>query len=497
MASTGLLSGVNPYKGGNVAIDFVSKPLDYLMKDLAHQEAKAEAIEKYYKDKEKTLNKGGLTKEEREIFTKKLQDYKDFSIKNKNQIYYPKYNGYDKQSEADAMLNDLSSYLDEAKQNMGYRKALQDFTAQQIAQGKDVSDNYNEIFTNAWKPTGGGFVKPDITQLRFTDKYDTKKHMNDIWEGIKLPTKEEDIYEVVKRNGRDVRTGKTIRQTSTYLDDNTANQIANNAIIALEKPQIRRMENNLYQDKRLVAAANENFKKYFKRDIASLEDFAVGRGIGMKTVGITETKAPVDPNKTFNEQVRLLNYKKHMDDMAIKGDYSDFLTGLNSKSTGKTVIYNPATKKNEQWNVLPLGEDIRKDFTVKTKIVKVNSNGDVTSATYKNMPAQEILVKPNGDIVAHNNVLDENGEVISQSFDEVQIDPKTLITKMINSNKDIKLENKPLAIKTAADNWYGSVAEKNGGLYFGGKIYSKKQLEGAAKASGVTVEEYKKSILNK
>ena len=93
------------------------------------------------------------------------------------------------------------------------------------------------------------------------------------------------------------------------------------------------------------------------------------------------------------------------------------------------------------------------------------------------MPAQEILVKPNGDIVAHNNVLDENGEVISQSFDEVQIDPKTLITKMINSNKDIKLENKPLAIKTAADNWYGSVAEKNGGLYFGGKIYSKKQLE--------------------
>jgi hypothetical protein len=60
MASTGLLAGVNPYRGGNVAIDFTSKPLQVFLQMQQKQQAKAEAIDKYYKDYEKTLNSAGL-----------------------------------------------------------------------------------------------------------------------------------------------------------------------------------------------------------------------------------------------------------------------------------------------------------------------------------------------------------------------------------------------------------------------------------------------------
>ena len=61
MASTGLLAGVNPYRGGNVAVDFTSKPLQVFLQMQQKQQAKAEAIDKYYKDYEKTLNSAGLT----------------------------------------------------------------------------------------------------------------------------------------------------------------------------------------------------------------------------------------------------------------------------------------------------------------------------------------------------------------------------------------------------------------------------------------------------
>jgi hypothetical protein len=58
MASTGLL-GINPYRGGNVAIDFTSKPLQTFLQIKQRKDAQAEATEKYFKDYEKSLNPAG------------------------------------------------------------------------------------------------------------------------------------------------------------------------------------------------------------------------------------------------------------------------------------------------------------------------------------------------------------------------------------------------------------------------------------------------------
>jgi hypothetical protein len=72
MASTGLLAGVNPYRSNNAVVDFSSKPLQYAMQQVQRQQAQAEAIDKYYKDYERSLNSAGLTREEQDIFTKNL-----------------------------------------------------------------------------------------------------------------------------------------------------------------------------------------------------------------------------------------------------------------------------------------------------------------------------------------------------------------------------------------------------------------------------------------
>lgn len=71
MASTGLLTNINPYRSGNVAVDFTSKPLQQFLLKQQKEEAKVEALQKYYKDVEKSLNSAGLSQEEVNILRKK------------------------------------------------------------------------------------------------------------------------------------------------------------------------------------------------------------------------------------------------------------------------------------------------------------------------------------------------------------------------------------------------------------------------------------------
>lgn len=175
MASTGLLAGVNPYKGGNVAIDFTSKPLQVFLQMQQKQQAKAEAIDKYYKDYEKSLNSAGLTPEEQRIFTNKLNEVKGFAIKNKEKITNPSKYGYDAQATLDAGFRELSNYIGGAKQAAGERKAFKTIHDKAIAEGKNVSSNYLDIWNNAMKPYGAGYVAPALDQIKIYDSFDPVK----------------------------------------------------------------------------------------------------------------------------------------------------------------------------------------------------------------------------------------------------------------------------------------------------------------------------------
>ena len=180
MASTGLLAGVNPYKGGNVAIDFTSKPLQMFLQMQQRQEAKAEAIDKYYKDYEKSLNSAGLTTEEQKIFTDKLNEVKGFAIKNKEKLTNPSKYGYDTQATVDSGFRELSNYLGGAKKKAGTIKAFKDFHDKAIAEGKHVSPNYLEIWNNATKPYGAGYIEPSMDQIKIYDPFDDKKYESSI-----------------------------------------------------------------------------------------------------------------------------------------------------------------------------------------------------------------------------------------------------------------------------------------------------------------------------
>ena len=175
MASTGLLPGVNPYRGGNVAIDFTSKPLQLILQMQQKREAKAEAIDKYYKDYEKSLNSAGLTPEEQKIFTDKLNEVKGFAIKNREKLTNPSKYGYDTQATLDSGFRELSNYIGGAKQAAGERKAFKTIHDKAIAQGKNVSPNYLDVWGNAMKPYGAGYVAPSLDEIKIYDSFDPVK----------------------------------------------------------------------------------------------------------------------------------------------------------------------------------------------------------------------------------------------------------------------------------------------------------------------------------
>lgn len=174
MASTGLL-GINPYRKGNVAIDFLSKPTQLAIQLQQKEQAKAEAVEKYFMDYEKSINPKGLGKDEADVFNKKYNIAREYWIKNKQAILHPTKYGMDAQSTYLAALKDAQGYIELGKQATAERKAFKDFINKQIASGKHVSDNYIDILNNAMKPVEGGYVAPDVSQIKIYDGYDPIK----------------------------------------------------------------------------------------------------------------------------------------------------------------------------------------------------------------------------------------------------------------------------------------------------------------------------------
>ena len=70
MAATGLL-GINPYQKG-VAIDISSKPVNLAMQLEQKEAAKREALDKYFKDYEKSLNSAGMRAVDQDVFLGKI-----------------------------------------------------------------------------------------------------------------------------------------------------------------------------------------------------------------------------------------------------------------------------------------------------------------------------------------------------------------------------------------------------------------------------------------
>lgn len=278
MASTGLL-GINPYRGGNVAVDFTSRPLQTFLQIKQRKDAQAEATEKYFKDYEKSLNPAGLSKAEVDIFAKKLNEVKEFGLKNKQKINNPSKYGYDAQSTLMAGFKDLQGFIEQGKQATAERKAFKDFIDKEIKSGKHVSDNYLDILNQAMLPVGAGYVPPDITKVSVYDPHDDLVFIDKTWKGIDLPGRievEEQMF-----NGKPTGRVKEVKVES--ITPEVANNYSQRARSYYRKNLgTQEQYNELAQDRDFVNQMNPVYKKYFGTDIKTPEDLTVAYGLATK-----------------------------------------------------------------------------------------------------------------------------------------------------------------------------------------------------------------------
>lgn len=316
MASTGLLSGVNPYRGGNVAVDFTSKPLQVFLQMQQKQQAKAEAIDKYYKDYEKNLNSAGLTPEEQKIFTNKLNEVKGFAIKNKEKLTNPSKYGYDTQATVDAGFRELSNFLGGAKQAAGERKAFKTIHDKAIAEGKHVSENYLDMWNNAMKPYGGGYVAPAIDQIKIFDPFNDRKYETNITTNLTpmIEEKEEVIFDPTTKQD----TGFSKKIKKSILTDDQVQKLAENSLTDFKTNEgTKEWFSELYKDPENIKKVQKRFGEVYKTvdpmtgkeiipTIQSVEDFA--RAIGIAKIPkeriVSESAAELNNEGKFKEWLR-------------------------------------------------------------------------------------------------------------------------------------------------------------------------------------------------
>jgi hypothetical protein len=113
MASTGLL-GINPYQKG-VNLDFSSKPVALAIQLEQKEAAKREALDKYFMDYEKNIDPSVMRSQDRNIVLGKLNQNKEFYLKNRDKILNPTKYGADFQSQYLANYKDIMSDIARSK----------------------------------------------------------------------------------------------------------------------------------------------------------------------------------------------------------------------------------------------------------------------------------------------------------------------------------------------------------------------------------------------
>jgi len=376
MAATGLL-GINPYQKG-INLDITSRPTQYAIQELQHQQAKAEATDKYFMDWEKSLNSAGIGEDEKKMFADKLNTLKGYGIKNKEQINNPSRYGYDAQSTLEAGFKDLQSFLDGAKQKTAQNKAFKTVIDQHRAQGKLI-DGDMEVWRDASLPYSAGYVAPDLSRVKIYDPHNERQFEQNITTGIKPSIVENEEKIIDPLTQLDTGTSKKIK--NAILNDEESKKLGENALIEYKtKYGTTKLIDNLYNDKNEVTKLNDRFGevykytdqttgKVIKPEITSVEDFA--RAYGLKKIPksqlISESAPALNDQGKYNEW-----YKRHV------------ITSRDNKSANSQFAKDLAARMGQ--NILESTlEDMRlyddkgnrETFADNTKAGKLNASQDI------------------------------------------------------------------------------------------------------------------------
>jgi hypothetical protein len=320
MAATGLL-GINPYFKG-VSLD-TSKPVNLAIQLEQKNQAKKEALDKYFMDYEKSINPAGMRSQDQDIVLKKLNENKQFYMQNRDRILNPSKYGAEAQSRYMAGFKDILSDISKSKQASAEDKVLQNTYSRIKTQGLEIPDGFMEAIQESQKPIYAGYKPVDLFKFDFNKPYNETEFTKNVWSGLTLPTKEVPTT---------LPNGKVQYAKISYLTPDIAQAVALNAINEYKtKPGSTKNFNNLMKDANIFSAAEKEFgeafkytdpktKKIVKPRIESPEQFVAGYALLKKPTGeISRGKEDFDWLTKFRMQQGAIDRRADEKDA---GEYS-------------------------------------------------------------------------------------------------------------------------------------------------------------------------------
>jgi hypothetical protein len=492
VAATGLL-GINPYQKG-VALDISSKPINFAIQAEQRNESKREALDKYFMDYEKSLNPAGMRTQDQDAFLKKLAETKQYYLKNKDKILNPAKYGAEAQSQLMAGYKDVLSTIDKSKQRAAEDKVLAPFIIDARKNNRtipqDVLDALERNKLSIADPNHVGF---DPLSFDAYDKHDENKFKQAVYSNIKPSESEpKPIFDKIKN--------KIYYETINDINKNALGEIESSVGSELQKDrglvdritQIARNPNKLNE----LAQVYKDFSGK-QMNPSSLQDVATAYAISLKPSAVSKYTNPeaTEASKLANQK-EIARYRKSLDGEEVP--YNN-LVGLveESKKTPK-VWYNKATGKNETAYVVPLTKSVQSEFTYPVKIDVKNTQGEVVGKKVVQREFDNILYNPNRkEFVGYYQNLDENGNP-TNNFDYIVLNPRDVATNILK--REVTGKELRGAVESSLKGLYGNAAQTKPvvaapeGFTFKGKKYTTAQVEKAAKASGMSVDEYIKAL---
>ena len=431
MAATGLL-GVNPYYKGT-EID-VSKPVNLAIQLHQKEEAKKEALDKYFMDYEKSLNPAGMRQQDQDVFLKKLQENKEYYLKNRDKILNPARYGAEAQSQYMSNFKGILSDIDKSKQLAANGKviatAMMDAKKNNRTIPKQVAD---AIYNNELSMGDTRHQAFDPVNFDAYDKHDPTKYQQSIYNKIK---KSESPGEKVWNKSKGEYEIKVIKDiTKDALD-----QIGLEVSGELQKDRgLQDTVNGIMMDQNKMAQVAQAYKNFTGKDMKNNPtDVAIGYTIALKP------QADVDFQKYDNWKEQTI-FKENYENNLVKNNFKNALSDV-FKEADKSprVVYNPDTKQNETWSNVPLPSKAKENFKVPyvEKVYlenpdydsrKIGSEPFITKPGTKTVQKEVdyVLKDTKGNLFGYVQPVDSKGNKIKGKFEPVPITQKDLAKAIV------------------------------------------------------------------
>lgn len=334
MAATGLL-GINPYQKG-VAIDIASKPINLAIQLEQKEQAKREALDKYFMDYEKTLSQNGMRPQDQNLFLSKLGEAKQFYLQNRDKILNPAKYGADAQSKYNSYLREAQGLIGESKAQLAEDKLVSEHVYQATQQGKTIHDGVIPMIdASHLSIRDPKFKRVDPYALQFDKPHDESVFNKNVWGNLTLPTRE------IKNK---LPSGEVSYTKESYLTNPIINTAVANALNEYtSNPGTTKHFNELSKNPAVFNSANDIFGETFKYtdpktnkevkpQIENIEQFVAGYALLKKPTGEVSTgKADYPWLTKFNMQQNRADARAAMNAGAggTQGNLFDSIQDLN------------------------------------------------------------------------------------------------------------------------------------------------------------------------